>query len=338
MAENSKISWTDHTFNPWIGCTKVSPGCKNCYAETMMDHRYGKVKWGPRGLRVRTSKTLWAKPLQWNKAEWRECLDCGYRGVVGSNEPYYLCRCGSRNNKPTRQRIFCASLADIFEHKEDQLADMNQWRADLFKIVEDTPNLDWLLLTKRIENVDTMMPITWYANFPKNVWLGTSIENQEEADARLPFLERLGRYLGPSVIFVSAEPLLSAIDISDYLKERDFVDEDGSGRYRAIDWVIAGGESGPKARPMHSDWVRSLRDQCQIAGIPYHFKQWGEYAPYIPREDPQGKQTVLHVRLDGEKYNPEDFSSPIQSMARVGKHAAGRMIDGREWNEFPSNG
>jgi protein gp37 len=215
---------------------------------------------------------------------------------------------------PTRQRVFCASLADVFEFKDDQLAEMNQWRLDLFKMIEDTQNLDWLLLTKRIEDVDTMMPETWLAGFPKNIWLGTSVENQKEADARLPILEHLGRAFGPSVIFVSAEPLLSAIDLSDFLSEIDFGDEEGSLWSRPIDWVIAGGESGPKARPMKTDWIRSLRDQCQEAGgIPYHFKQWGEWSPCIDRD---GLQT--------------------NDMVRLGKHNAGRLIDGKEWNEFPS--
>lgn len=342
MAENSKISWTDHTFNPWIGCTKVSPGCKNCYAETLMDIRYGKVKWGPRGRRVRTSKELWNKPLKWNYDHWCQCSECGWRGSYDNTKPNHefegspSCPLCAGLVVSTRQRVFCASLADIFEHKDDQLVEMNQWRADLFKMIENTPNLDWLLLTKRIENVETMMPETWLAGFPKNVWLGTSIENQEEADARLPILEHLGRAFRPSIIFVSAEPLLSAIDISDFLTEIDYDDEEGSRWSRPIDWVIAGGESGLKARPLHPDWVKSLRDQCQEVNIPFHFKQWGEYAPYIPREDPQGKQTVQHVRLDGKKYAPEDFSSPLQSMVRVGKHTAGRSIDGREWNEFPS--
>lgn len=328
MAENSKISWTEHTFNPWVGCTKVSPGCAHCYAETLMDHRYGKVKWGPQGVRIRTSAALWKKPLQWNKAQWQECIDCGWRGPV--SETHVDCPvCDSEELKPARQRAFSASLADIFELKEDQKEDMDRWRADLFKMIEDTPNLDWLLLTKRIENVGVMMPDAWLSGFPKNVWLGTSVENQKEADERLPILEHLGRSFRPSVIFVSAEPLLSAIDMDGFLEEEDFGDDEGQLWSRPIDWVIAGGESGPKARAMHPDWVRSLRDQCQQSGVAFHFKQWGEW-----KSADTAMEGVEFVKAS--KMQMCQVAGAPLLLHRIGKHNAGRLLDGREWNEFPS--
>jgi protein gp37 len=135
MAENSNIEWTHHTFNPWIGCTKVSDGCKNCYAENLMDKRYGRVKWGPQGTRVRTSEANWKKPLKWNR---------------------------EAEAKGERHRVFCASLADVFEDKPDQ-PEMEQWRLELLELIIKTPYLDWLLLTKRPENVRGMVYGDWFA-------------------------------------------------------------------------------------------------------------------------------------------------------------------------------
>src|SRR5690242_18927228 len=153
MAENSKIEWTDHTFNPWIGCQHVSPGCDHCYAETMMDHRYHRVEWGPHGKRVRTSETNWRKPVQWAK-----------RG----------------RDSGARARVFCASLADVFDNKVDR-----GWRVDLFNLIKETPELDWLLLTKRPENCEKMLPSDWGNGYP-NVWLGTTAEDQQHYDHRWP--------------------------------------------------------------------------------------------------------------------------------------------------------
>lgn len=157
MAENSKIEWTDHTFNPWIGCQKVSPGCDNCYAEALMDKRYGKVQWGPHGERKRTSEANWKLPLRWAKAA---------RGTG------------------RRPRVFCASLADWLDNKVPQ-----EWREDLARLIAATPELDWLLLTKRIELFSRLSP--WplsvpggQLGFPSNVWLGTTAENQEQAERR----------------------------------------------------------------------------------------------------------------------------------------------------------
>ena len=126
MAENSKIEWTDHTFNPWMGCMKVGPGCDGCYAENLMDHRYGRVRWGAGEPRVRTSTANWRKPVQWNR-------DASGRD---GDRPF----------------VFCASLADVFDNEVDPL-----WRADLFALIDATPNLVWLLLTKRIGNVMKMV-------------------------------------------------------------------------------------------------------------------------------------------------------------------------------------
>jgi len=310
--KDSKIEWTDHTFNPWVGCTRVSPGCVNCYAEAMMADRYKKVKWGPQGERKRTSADYWKQPLKWN----REAEAAG-----------------------ERRRVFCASLADVFEDKPDQREEMNEWRTDLFDLIYETPALDWLLLTKRPENVTRMVPWMYhhpdFFGWPANVWIGTSVENQEYADKRIPELLQIPA----AVRFLSVEPMLGPIDLGLFGTIPHCTDNGGSYNLTAdrINWVIVGGESGPDARPMHPDWVRSIRDQCLETDVPFFFKQWGEYAPvenvlnnwYLIEEsnNPQRKN-VGWVRSVGDEDNEA-------AVARVGKHRAGRLLDGREWNEYP---
>ena len=153
--QGSKIEWTDHTFNPWIGCQKVSPGCDHCYAEARMDHRFHRVQWGPHGKRSRTSPDTWRQPLRWAKA------------ANGS-----------------RPRVFCASLADVFDNRAPLGA-----RADLFALIRRTPELDWMLLTKRPENIRRMLPDDWADGWP-HVWLGTTCEDQQHFDRRWPILSR----------------------------------------------------------------------------------------------------------------------------------------------------
>ena len=159
MAENSKIEWTDHTFNPWIGCQKVSPGCDNCYAEALMDKRYRKVEWGPHGERKRTSEANWKLPFRW-------------------------ARTAEATGK--RPRVFCASLADVFDNQVPP-----GWRMDLFALIECTPQLDWLLLTKRPENIRKMVPLFWQEPKLTNVWLGTTAEDQEHFDHRWNILSQV---------------------------------------------------------------------------------------------------------------------------------------------------
>lgn len=342
MGVNSKIEWTDHTFNPWIGCTKVSSGCQHCYAEALMDTRYGTVQWGARGTRKRTSPANWRKPLAWNRQEWWECRDCGYRGNVSTFDDYCP-RCRKSNCYPTRQRVFCASLADVFEDRPE----LAEWRRDMVVMMEKTPNLDWLLLTKRPENVTRMInktitidPDIWWLGMP-NVWLGTSVEDQKTADTRIPHLLQIPA----RVRFLSMEPLLGPVDLSKWIGDMDcgrcrirfFSDEcpkcgtrdddyDSVGfaenavePYSDLHWVIVGGESGPNARPMHPDWVRSIRDQCQMTDTPFLFKQWGEWYP-DKKGIYEGKDTAI-------------FGNTV--VHKLGKKAAGRSLDGREWSEYP---
>lgn len=217
MAENSKIEWTTHTFNPWIGCQKVSPGCDHCYAEAMMDKRYGRVQWGPHGERVRTSVANWRKPFQWAKA------------ASGS-----------------RPRVFCASLADWLDNKVP-----SQWREDLAVVIEETPQLDWLLLTKRIENFEKLAP--WHCgSLPDNVWLGATCEDQENYNRRWPLLEACGAHVN----FISYEPAIGPLE-----------------PWGKPDWIICGGESGASARYMRPEWARDVMACCAIANIAFFMKQ-----------------------------------------------------------------
>lgn len=300
MGRDSKIEWTDHTFNSWIGCAKVSDGCKHCYAETMMDKRWGKVEWGPQGTRVRTSAANWKQPRTWNTKAQRT-------GV--------------------RQRVFCGSLCDVFEDRHDT----NAWRISLLELIELTHGLDWLLLTKRPENVVRLIQqaagrsIENFFERNPHVWIGTSVENQATADERIPHLVSIPA----AVRFLSMEPLLGPLDLAEAGALWTSVVDNSIVRtipaMRLIHWVIVGGESGPKARPMHPDWVRSIRDQCQAAGVPFFFKQWGEWSPHYPSGTPQAARGLTWTAPwnDGEQ------------VWLIGKKAAGRLLDGREWEEFP---
>jgi protein gp37 len=256
MAENSKIEWTDHTFNPWWGCVKVSPGCKNCYAETL-SNRFGSW-WGPQAERRFFGEKHWNEPLKWNRKAEKE---------------------------GKRYRVFCGSMCDVFEIHDVPLTDekISRARFRLWGIIENTPNLDWLLLTKRPENIADITPFIWQLKgWPDNVWVGTSVEYQDQADKRIPYLFRIpGR-----VRFLSVEPLLEAVDLKRVHNDNTYYDALGKSRFdyghdfgvaapmpRGIDWVIVGGESGPNKRPFNPDWARSIRDQCRAAHVPFFMKQ-----------------------------------------------------------------
>lgn len=220
MAEQSGISWTDATFNPWIGCTRVSPACDHCYAARDNERRGWVDGWGT-GVARRRTKT-WGDPLKWN----RKAGATGYR-----------------------PRVFCASLADIFDNEVEQ-----GWRDDLWQLLRDTPFLRWILLTKRIGNAPKMLPSDW--PFP-NAGLMATLANQEEWDRDFRKLMSVpAAWHG-----VSAEPLLGRIDIGD----------------ARPDWIITGGESGPGFRPLDMSAVRSLRDQCAHNGVTFHHKQNGGF-------------------------------------------------------------
>jgi protein gp37 len=276
MAQNSSIEWTDHTFNPWWGCSKVSPACDNCYAE-LWAKRMGHRVWGSRADRRFFSDSHWNEPLAWNEEA----------SIVRK-----------------RKRVFCASMADVFERRNE----LTPKRTRLWNLIDQTPWLDWLLLTKRPQNIHQMAP--WKKDWPANVWLGTTVESQPFAEKRLPFLLQNGAV----VRFLSCEPLLGPLDLSAWFHK--------SGLH-SIDWVIAGGESGPRSRPMHPDWVSNLLRQCQSAKVPFHFKQWGHWAPTTAITEDVPAQTL---KLAEER--------PVR-MVPLGKKAAGRVLEGATWDGFP---
>lgn len=319
MGKTTEISWTDHTFNPWWGCVKVSPACTHCYAATFAG-RFN-VEWGPKAERRFFDQKHWNEPLKWDRKAKAHGL---------------------------RRRVFCASMADVFEALPEDHPDadrMAEERMRLWGIVNDTPNLDWLLLTKRPENIPAMVPYGWMhgAGFPSNVWCGTTAENQEYADQRIPALLQVPA----AVRFLSCEPLLGPVDVDQWL---DCGYESGGPQgwvsEPSINWVIVGGESGPGARPMHPDWARSLRDQCVAAGVPFHFKQWGEWQPRDCMTDVPDTQCdewgvneipLLPDGTDCRGYEAlADGTKGCRVLRKVGKKAAGRLLDGRAWDEFPA--
>lgn len=318
MGDQTAIEWTDHTFNAWWGCSRISPACRFCYADRDAS-RWGHQLWRRNGERRPMSEDYWRKPAKWN-------------------------RDAEKVGKPAK--VFCASMSDVFED-HPQVA---PWRDRLWGVIESTPWLTWQLLTKRIENVADMVP--WSGDWPRNVWIGCSVETQRFAEQRIPKLLRL---TGAAERFVSCEPLLGPLDLTrvklpngalvdalagDVIDPRDGVIY--ASAPSSVTWVISGGESGPKARPSHPEWFRSLRDQCQRSRVPHLFKQWGEWTPDRTGQHlvSAGKYRYAVAMLgpNGEKYtatNPPLMDETWASLLRKGKKAAGRELDGRTWDQFP---
>jgi protein gp37 len=269
VGKNSSIEWTHHTFNPWWGCTKVSQACKLCYAEVWA-RRTGGDFWGPRAPRRFFGEHHWNEPLKWEN-------EARANGV--------------------RFRVFCASMADVFEYR----AELTPWREKLWDLIERTPNLDWLLLTKRPQRI--ALHRRW-AFWPSNVWLGATVENQRTAEERIPYLLENSA----PVRFLSCEPLIGPIDLSEYLQA-------------GVAWVIVGGESGAASRPSNPIWIRILRDQCRDAKVPFLFKQWGNWSPM--HGEVATSQIRVHTFPGGEM------------VSRKSKKEAGRLLDGRTWDEVP---
>lgn len=243
MGDTTGITWTDSTFNPWWGCARVSPGCEHCYAEAFA-FRTGHKVWGAKADRRTLSETNWKGPRLWNAAAAKA---------------------------KRRHRVFCASMADVFDTNAPDGA-----RDRLWALIRETPWLDWQLLTKRPQNVLAMLPPDWGEGYP-NVWLGVTAENQEWADRRLAILKTIPA----RTKFVSYEPALEPVDfsrwlISDNSKQIEHGEYPLGVRVREIDWVIIGGESGPKARPFDPAWGLAVIDQCRAAGTACFFKQMGE--------------------------------------------------------------
>lgn len=266
MGENSKIEWTDHTFNPWVGCTKVSPGCDHCYAEAW-SKRSGLVNWGNHPRR-RTSESNWQKPIKWNAEA----------GTFRREHDY-------------RPRVFCASLADVFDNQAEP-----SWREDLFALIRECRRLDWLLLTKRPQNILKMLPLDWGDGY-RNVWLGVTAENQFYFGQRWRILQKI-----PVVVrFISYEPALGSLSLP---------------RVGPLpDWIITGGESGGGARPLDPQWVRDIIDDCRRNGVALFHKQWGKY---------QNNPLVV-----------EEGMSPKEAEAIDEFGKGGGLVDGELVREFP---
>jgi len=328
MAENSRIEWTHHTVNFWHGCSKVSPGCANCYAETL-DARFHPLRadrpgrarhWGnaPRMLRVEAGR--------------REALKYERRAV----------------KEGVRFRVFTQSMGDFFEDR----GDLDVARLEALDVIRQTPHLDWLVLTKRPENVLPLLARAinatdgdeslgelhdwlhaWGSGFPPaNVWLGTSVEDQERADLRIPALLQVPA----AVRFLSCEPLLGPVDLTGlglhkgWCPTHDFPGGFCHGSCpddRRLDWVICGGESGPHARPMLPEYPRGLRDQCAAARVPFFFKQWGEFC--CPDQLPP-EAFVSWDAQENAAGNP-DLERPL----RFGKARSGRLLDEVVHSAFP---
>lgn len=292
MGDATGISWADSTFNPWVGCSKVSPGCAHCYAENWAIRYADGAVWGDDGVRRRTSAALWKKPLAWERDHEAFEAETGHR-----------------------RRVFCASLADVFEDRRE----LDPWRHDLFRLIEGTPNLDWLVLTKRPDIARVWL---LYSDHP-NLWLGTSIEN-----SRFTWRADYLRRTNAAVRFISAEPLLGSLFEDARSPRLAPPTREESGHVRApldltgIDWVIVGGESGAKsvARSVNPEWVREIRDAvlavcgacdyaadelCSDPRPAFHFKQWGSHD------------------ADGVYRG----SSPT---------SGGKLLDGVDWCEVPS--
>lgn len=329
MAENTAITWAHDTFNPWEGCTRISPACDNCYAADRA-HRFGNDHLWSGDLR-RTSPANWRLPLKWD----RQAAEPG-----------------------TPRRVFCASLSDVFDKQAPQ-----EWREDLWHLIEATPHLTWMLLTKRPQNVGGMIPARWKPLSgdghvmppcaPSNIWLGFTAEDQVRLDQRAFFALHVARFTG-WLTFCSAEPLLGPLDfsrvaipatipgrinaLSGAVAEAGIIANRGRSimigleEYVGLKLIIGGGESGPNARAANPVWLRAIRDQCAAAGIPFHFKQWGEFLPH-GQASRDGSINRLGNPDDSRRWH--SFGDGETSW-RVNKSYAGRALDGVLHDAMPA--
>lgn len=310
MGEASRIEWTDHSRGLWQGCEKISPACDSCYAE--IDSRRFGVGWGPDVPRKLLRVENWQRDFRkWNRAA----------AALGE-----------------RHTVFINHYADFCEDRPE----FEPIRAAFWDFVPSCPNLIFLILTKRPANLRRFLP--WHAtgaDAPHNVWVGVTAENQEWADIRIPKLLEVRA----AVRFVSCEPLLGPVDLTPWLygvcAEHDIEfggdgietcrGHDGAWEPSRIGWVIDGGESTSKARITEVAWFRALREQCAAAGVPYHHKQNGEFLSFDP-----GYPGVCGNRLRTDGKDRAFVRGPDGLLyARVGKKLAGRMLDGRTWDEVP---
>ncbi len=337
MGETSAIEWTDATVNFWWGCTKVGPGCDHCYAETF-DKRVGGAHWGqgtPRRQIASAAKTL------------------------------------EKLNRQGGKRVFIQSMSDLFDNEAP-----GAWFDEAWMHVHNATNCRIQIVTKRISRVEKAIAESGPPVWPAHAGLMITVVNQAEADRDIPRLLALKAKLGIPWVGLSMEPLLGPVDLSRWMGVHHHPDNDLSNpetraaigkiiaaareQFRdehgnpGLDWVIVGGESGPKARPMHPDWARDIRDQCQAAGVPFFFKQWGEWVPDVgipPGRDPskpggdpimEGKGPCGFLKDGAWHFAPNGCAVDLTAawgcdewVYRLGKKTNGRLLDGREWNQFP---
>lgn len=358
MINFTGINWCDGTHNEWIGCTAVSPACDNCYAEARMDKQFKRVEWGSGKPRVQTSQRNRNALLRANDEPFFEC-ECGWRG--GAKALHYVTEqdahcpsCGTENLTEARRRIFVSSLSDVFDNEVP-----DQWRAELFDRMERSPNVDKLVLTKRIGNVLKMVPKSWLlpGGWPAHVWMGATVEDQKRANESVPKLLKI-----PAPIrFLSIEPQLGAINLThmdvERAGDREWCcinaltgEQTDMGRpcpdVPRLHWIITGAESGPRARPSHPDWFRLLRDQCAAAGVAYLHKQNGEWIPFYDRDvdgpdwrdvpkvnNQMGRGATRWLNFAG---GIGFHGERLVAVRNVGREAAGRLLDGVEHNQFPA--
>ena len=309
----TKIQWATDSWNPITGCSKISDGCKNCYAERMAKRlagRYGYPKDNP------------FKP-----------------GTIHADKIQHPPKWGGGGKK-----IFVCSMGDLFHDDVPTYKTFGTifdaaYMSGYGKFMVPRKPDYYLFLTKRPENM--LKIVNYYlqrygGSMPENCWFGVTAENQEQADKRIPTLLQIPA----AVRFVSVEPMLGSISILKWAERNRESDDTSDIMIPGLHWVICGGETGPGARPMHPDWVRSLRDQCQAAGVPFFFKQWGEWITASfsngHYDQDMGRNNAFWVDYQGVMHKPSSngLKNPI-AMFKVGKKSAGRLLDGREWSEYP---
>jgi len=344
VGENTKVEYVRHSFSPWWGCARKSPGCVNCFADDRA-RRWGHDLWHLHGPRRIVSETQWRAPRRWNE---------------------------QARHSGQRDRVLCGTMCDVFEDHPG----VAEARRRLFGLVEETPWLIWLFFTKRPENVNAMVP--WGSRWPANAWLVPSVENQQYAEERIPLLLATAS----PVKCLSCEPLLGPLDLSEWIApERAVIDPDldapdgaqvgGMERHgdcwirvqTLIDWVIIGGESGARARPMHPAWASDLRYQCRQGDVAAWFKQWGTWGPApwrVSREPGESDDAYkaragascathaypLQAHLDHHRLIPalhkpwspgrQDLPPSHAPVRRWGKTRAGHILDGRTVTELPA--
>lgn len=305
----TKIEWADAVWNPVTGCTPISEGCQNCYAKRMANRLRGRCGYPADDFfKVTLHQERLNEPLKWKKP----------------------------------RRIFVCSMGDLFHEEVD-----DGFLCRVFDTMLAAKQHIFMILIKRPERMKNFI-MRCVHGIPKNIWLGVTAENQQRADERIPILLQIPA----AVRFVSVEPMLGPVDLTEYFSEYDYrptyeyyreflkmqgIESDGKPALfkSGLDWVICGGETGPKARPMHPDWVRSLRDQCQDAGVPFFFKSWGEWSADYTEHDKRGVVAFDGWWSEGWPFGYGlDHPNSIE-VYKVGKKRAGRLLDGRTWDEMP---